>query len=180
LRETCPGCGGRGRVVVRPCPACSGTGLTERRDRVRVRVPAGVFTGTELRLRGMGDAGRWGGPPGDLVVVTRVDDHPRFVRRGDAVLGELPLEVWQAALGAEVAVDTVDGPVGLRVPPGTQPGQEFSLPGRGVPNLKTGRRGDHVARVTVRIRAPRDEDERRAWQRLALAAAGELSPAGGL
>lgn len=180
IRETCPACGGRGKVARIPCPSCSGSGVVERRDRVKVKVPPGVTTGTELRLRGMGDAGVWGGPPGDLMVVTRVDEHPRFVRRGDAIHGEVELKVWQVALGAEVSVATVDGEARLKIPPGTQPGQEFVLPGRGVPNLKTGRRGDHVVRVTVHIPAAKGAEERRAWERLAAAGAGELSAGSGL
>jgi molecular chaperone DnaJ len=123
----------------------------------------------------MGDAGVWGGPPGDLLVVTRVDDQEGFVRKGDAVHGEVAIDVWQAALGAEVTVPTVDGDARLPIHPGTQPGEEYVLPGRGFPNLKTGRRGDHVVRVAVRIPAARGDGERRTWERLA-ARGGNFPP----
>ncbi len=166
-REECAACRGTGRLVRLACRPCGGAGVSSVTEDVAVDVPAGVAAGSEVRVRGAGHAGSRGGPPGDLVVITRVGGHADFVRKGDNVYGIVPVMVWEAALGADILVPTLAGSVPLRIPPGTQGGQRFQLHGKGVPNLKTGRRGAHFVEIAVVVPAPSDEAARKAYRRLA-------------
>jgi molecular chaperone DnaJ len=154
----CPGCAGTGVVRDRVCGACGGEGIGVRADVVTVSIPAGVADGAQLGLAGEGHAGRRGGPPGDLRVAVAVQPHAFFERAGDDLLVEVPVAVHEAALGARIEVPGLDGPVRLRVPPGTQSGQTFRLRERGLPSPRSGQRGDLV--VTVRLVLPRVLDER--------------------
>lgn len=150
--ETCRRCGGRGTVVERPCTACSGAGRVRRARQVTVRVPAGAKDGMRVRVPGRGSTGRYGGPPGDLYVVTRVDKHPVFGRRGDDFVVELPVSFAEAALGSEVEVPRPGGgTVRLRLPAGTQDGRQMRVPGAGAPRprSKGGERGNLIVRVRV-------------------------------
>ncbi len=151
---TCPTCAGQGRILRTPCAECRGQGRVERSQRLSVRVPAGVDTGSQIRLDGQGEAGYRGGVPGDLYVVIRVKDHATLRRRDQDVVFELRVNIVQAALGDRIEVPTLDGPVEVTVPPGTQYGQTFRLPGKGMPHLRTGRRGDQF--VVVQVVVPRD------------------------
>jgi molecular chaperone DnaJ len=177
---SCPACQGRGQlrtarghmVFTKACEACRGTG--ERRDvacrtcvgegveglseNLHVHVPAGVFDEAQVRIPGRGHSGRRGGRPGDLVVSVRVEPDPLFRREGDDLHVTIPVAVHEAALGAKVEIPTVDGPVRLRVPPGTQSGQRLRLRERGAPSLRTGGRGDLI--VEVRLVLPALLDER--------------------
>lgn len=168
----CAVCRGRGYLIRKACGVCRGAGRLEKRVEVKVRIPAGVISGSEIRVRGLGHDGEVDSPPGDLLIITRVEEHPRFARKGDTVYSTYPLMVWQAALGGQVTVTTLDGKVALAVPPGTQAGQQFRLSGRGIPNLMNGRRGDHVVEMRVIIPAPEDEASRKAWRKIA-----QLAPA---
>ena len=171
-RQTCPRCGGTGQVVERACHECQGQGRVRRRRTVSVHVPAGIDDGTRLRLAGEGDAGERGGPPGDLYVDVRVAPHPRFRREGHDVVSEVTVGIAQAALGAEIEVETLDGRTTVHLPEGTQPGDVLRLRGHGLP-IPGGRgRGDH--RVVVRVEVPRHlgPEEREALRRYA-AARGE-------
>jgi molecular chaperone DnaJ len=151
---TCPSCGGAGRILRTPCTECRGQGRVERGRKLRVGVPAGVDTGSQIRLSGEGEAGFRGGPPGDLYVVLRVRSHHALRRQDQDVVYELRVNIVQAALGDRIEVPTLDGPVEVTVPPGTQYGQTFRLPGRGMPHVRTGRRGDQF--VVVQVVVPRD------------------------
>lgn len=163
---TCPSCRGQGRVVKSPCTACHGQGRTEQRRRLRIRIPAGVDTGSQIRLNGEGEAGFRSGPPGDLYVVLRVKAHPHLERRDQDVFYELRVNMVQAALGDTIEVPTLDGPVEVTIPEGTQYGQTFRLRGKGMPHVRTGRRGDQY--VVVQVVVPRDltSEQRNALRRV--------------
>ncbi|MDR5710181.1 MAG: molecular chaperone DnaJ [Armatimonadota bacterium] len=148
--STCRRCAGHGRVLRNPCTRCGGTGRVEARRHLVVNVPAGVQEGAWLRLAGEGEAGRHGGPRGDLYVVVHLARHPVFERRGLDLYCTVPLSMTQAALGDEVEVPTLDGPKSVTVPPGTQPGEVLTLKGYGLPSSE-GRRGDLHVRFEVRI-----------------------------
>lgn len=149
IAKTCGQCNGEGRVVRSACTKCRGSGSVRDKRDIKVRVPAGVEDGSRLKLRGEGEAGVNGGPTGDLYVVLQVAPHSIFQRDGAQILCEIPISMVQAALGAEVEVPTLDGVSKLDIPPGTQTGKLFSLRGKGVKDLRSGRRGDQVVRVVV-------------------------------
>jgi len=153
----CTACGGSGRLRRQSCAACAAQGLVSRTESVAVRVPPGVADGARIRVPAKGHAGRFGGPPGDLVVTVQVAAHPLFKRQGDDLFMVVPVAVHEAALGAKLDVPTPDGTGRLRVPPGTQTGQRFRLRGRGV-TMPDGRVGDLV--VEVRLVVPQLRDER--------------------
>jgi molecular chaperone DnaJ len=154
----CDDCSGTGKVVTE-CPDCSGEGRLVRTDIMEVEIPAGVSSGSRIRFPGQGDAGRYGGPSGDLYVITNVAPHPFFIRAGDNVQCTLPVTFAEAALGAKIEVPTVDGKAVVRIPPGTQNGQTFRLRGKGAPSLmQPGLRGDQFVEVLVAV--PRIADER--------------------
>ena len=146
---TCPSCAGSGRILRTPCGRCRGQGRMERTKRLSVRIPAGVDTGSQIRLSGEGEAGYRGGVPGDLYIVIRVKDHPTLRRQDQDVVYELRVNMIQAALGDRIDVPTLDGPVEVTIPPGTQYGQTFRLARRGMPHVRTGRRGDEFVVVQV-------------------------------
>ena len=152
-RQACPRCGGTGSVVERPCAECQGTGRTRRRRTISVHVPSGVEDGARLRLPGEGDAGDRGGPAGDLYVDVRVAPHAHFRRDGGDVVGEVTIGIAQAALGADVEVETLEGRLPLHIPEGTQPGDVLRLRGKGLVAVNSRSRGDH--RVVVRVEVPR-------------------------
>jgi molecular chaperone DnaJ len=155
--KPCRRCGGRGTVAAR-CPRCNAYGVEVRSETVGVPVPPGTTDGAEIRLVGHGNAGLRGGPPGDLVVLIRVQPHAFFRREGDDLHVVVPVAVHEAALGARIDVPTLDGVSRLRIPAGTQSGQRFRLQQYGVPAVREGRRGDLV--VEVRLVLPRTLDER--------------------
>lgn len=155
VARTCPRCGGAGRVVKHPCHACHGEGRVEVERTVEVKIPAGVDTGSRLRLTGEGEQGRRGGRRGDLYVVLHVAAHERFERDGADVWSELELTYAQAVLGAEVDVETLHGEVALDIPPGTQPGKEFRLRGKGMPRLGGSGKGDHRVRTVIAVPDPK-------------------------
>ena len=151
---SCPSCHGQGKVIRHRCTECNGDGRVSRNKRLRVRIPAGVDTGSQIRLTGEGEAGSRGGPPGDLYIVLRVRPHPQLKRQDQHLFYDLRINVAQAALGDRVEVPTVDGPVEITIPAGTQYGQHFRLRGKGMPDVRTGRRGDQI--VGVQVVVPRD------------------------
>ncbi len=165
-RTTCPRCEGAGEVITTPCTECGGARRVRRVRRIQVDIPAGVDDGTQIRLSGEGEAGLRGGPPGNLYVVLRVEPHPLFQRRDDDILLELPINIAQAALGAEIDVPTLDGPVKLRIPPGTQHGRVFRLRGKGVPHLRRRGRGDQLVTVRVVVPTHLTDEQRELLQRL--------------
>lgn len=149
--RTCGTCRGTGEEIASPCRDCRGEGRLPAEQIITVDVPAGVTHGMELRIEGAGDDGHRGGPPGDLYLGLSVESHPVFERRGQELLSALELPVSAAILGADVEIDTLDGPVTLSVPPGTQPGSVIRVPGKGVPNLGRRSRGDLLVRVDVQV-----------------------------
>jgi molecular chaperone DnaJ len=155
--KNCPRCAGTGRLRQEACDACRGQGVMPRTERLSVRVSPGVASGARVRLPGKGHAGVRSGPPGDLIIDVQVEEHPVFRRDGDDVHMVLPIAIHEAGLGARVDVETPDGPVRVRIPPGTQSGQRFRLRERGMP-ARDGVRGDLV--VEVRLALPRVLDER--------------------
>ncbi len=149
----CPQCGGSGQTISNPCAACRGAGRVEKRRKLKVSVPAGIEDGTRLRVVGEGEAGLRGGPPGDLYVVVRVDDHELFVRDGADLHLEQEISAFVAALGTELEVPTLDGNAPLKVPQGAQPGDTVVLKGKGLPRIRRSGRGDLV--VHLRVVVPR-------------------------
>ncbi len=158
ISQTCPECGGTGRKALRICPECRGSGTVLKTETVKVKIPPGVDTGSRVKLRGMGEAGSGGGPPGDLYIEIEVLPHPFFKREGDDIYVEVPVTVPEAALGAKIEVPTLDGISKMTLPPGTQGGQRFKLKGKGFPSPKTGRRGDQY--VDIKIVVPKNLDSK--------------------
>jgi molecular chaperone DnaJ len=162
----CERCSGDGSVVDRPCSQCRGNGRERKRRTLMVRIPAGVEDGLHVRLRGEGEAGTWGGPPGNLYVATAVKKHEFFGRDGNNVLYELSLNFAQAALGDEIDVPTLDGPASVRVAPGTQTGEVVRLKGKGIPCLNRDGRGDQLVKVKVVTPGKLTEEQRRLFLEL--------------
>jgi molecular chaperone DnaJ len=149
--QECPDCGGVGRRRP-PCALCHGKGTVPKTESVKVRIPAGVDTGSRVRIPGKGEGGRMGAPPGDLFIITNVGRHEHFTRKGDNIYVTIPLTVPEAALGAKIEVPTVEGKAQLKIPPGTQSGQKFRLRERGVPSLRNPQaRGDQFVEVQVTL-----------------------------
>jgi len=164
--QPCPTCQGRGTTVDTPCTSCRGSGVEHRPREVKVRVPAGVQDGQRIRLKGRGGPGRNGGPPGDLHVIVHVAPHPVFARAGDDLTITVPITFAEAALGADVEVPTLDdGPVKIRIPPGTRSGRVFRVAGRGV--TRKGRTGSLLVTVEVAVPAKLTREERKAIEALA-------------
>jgi len=151
VARTCSACGGAGVIVTDPCPSCRGETRVTREFKLNVKVPPGVEEGTRIRYAGEGDAGRSGGPSGDLYIVLSVRPHDFFERSGNDLHCVIPISFPQAALGAEIEVDGIDGKVAFKIPEGTQSGKELRVRGRGVPHLNDKGRGDLVIQVIVQI-----------------------------
>jgi molecular chaperone DnaJ len=167
VARTCPQCGGAGKVIKDPCATCSGAGRVREEKTISVKIPAGVDDGSRLRVAGEGEAGFNNGPAGDLYVFISVEDHPRFTRRDYDIHSEQAISFTQAALGADVRTDTIDGTETLKVPAGTQPNQVFRLRGKGVKFLDGTGRGDHYVHVVVRIPTSLNDEQRRLLAELA-------------
>jgi molecular chaperone DnaJ len=150
IARTCASCAGTGTVINDPCKTCRGDGRVERQHDISVSIPAGVEDGTRIRYQGEGDAGRFGGPAGDLYIVLRVRPHKFFERDGNNLHCVIPISFPQAALGAEIPITTLDGETRLKIPEGTQSGQEIKVRGKGVPYLNEYGRGDLIAQVVVK------------------------------
>lgn len=152
IRTTCPRCQGAGSVIADPCGTCRGAGRRETPVKIDVTIPAGIEDGTQIRISGQGEAGEGAGGRGDLYCLVRVREHAVFRRRGDDLLVEIPLSFTQAALGSEIEVPTLEGPVDkLKIPHGTQTGEVFKLRSRGLPRLHAGVRGHLLVQVVVEV-----------------------------
>jgi molecular chaperone DnaJ len=156
--SSCTGCGATGVAADARCRECDGRGVRRAVDTVPVTIPAGVDTGSQIRVTGEGSAGPFGGPRGDLIVSTRVQEHPFFRRKGDSVHCEVPISVWEAILGARIRVPTPSGEAVLVIPPGTTGGQVFRLRSQGLPKLSGDGLGD--LHVTVHLEVPTGLDAR--------------------
>ncbi len=164
----CPTCEGSGQVIADPCPACEGQGVQQVTKKLRINIPAGVDSGTRLRVAGEGNAGQRGGPPGDLYVFLAVRPHAQLRRDGTTIQSEVPLNYLQAILGDTIEVETVDGPEPLEIPAGTQPGTVLTLKGKGVPRLGNPvARGNHQFTVKVQLPTKLSSDERELLEQLA-------------
>lgn len=171
--STCPTCEGTGETIPIPCRRCSGSGKVPATRKLTVNIPAGVDNGTQIRLVGEGELGERGGPPGNLYVVLEVEPHPFFRRRGDDLIVELRINVAQAALGAQVAVPTLEQEELFDVPPGTQAGTIFRLRGRGVPHLKRSGRGDLLILTRVEVPTKLTREQKDLFRQLAATMEGE-------
>jgi molecular chaperone DnaJ len=147
----CPDCRGTGKVPEKKCSICDGRGVKRKEQKVELKIPAGIDDGAAIRLREYGEAVQ-DGPKGDLYVHVRVKPHKKFTREGNLILSHEQIDMVTAALGGELQVETVDGIVTMKVPAGTQNGDDFKLSGHGVPHLKSDARGAHI--VTLDVRTP--------------------------
>jgi molecular chaperone DnaJ len=152
VARTCSVCGGTGTLIVDPCPACKGETRVQTEHTILVKVPAGVEQDTRIRYQGEGEAGKFGGPAGDLYVVLSVKAHKFFERDGDDLHCVMPISFPQAALGTELEIETLEGPSTIKIPEGTQSGKEFKLRGKGVPHLNSHGKGDLI--VEIRVKTP--------------------------
>ena len=163
----CEACEGEGTTIQHPCNGCGGIGREQRNRRLKVKIPAGVDHGAQMRLSGEGDAGLRGGPPGNLYVDLRVKPHDLFQRDGDDLVLPLNLNVAQAALGGDIEVPLIDGEgERIEVPPGTQHGHIFRLRGKGVPHLRGRGRGDLRVQIGVRVPAKLNDQQRALFEQL--------------
>lgn len=167
VSRTCSTCRGTGQVISSPCDGCRGAGRVEREKSIEVKIPAGVETGSRLRLQAEGESGMLGGPPGDLYVVIHVAEHEQFERQGNNLYAAIPITFAQAALGADVNVNTLSGDQSLKVPAGTQTGTVFRVRGQGMPVL--GGRGKGDLFVSVSVITPRSltREQRKLLEQLA-------------
>lgn len=166
-QQTCPTCRGTGEIVEEYCGTCSGQGLNQKTKQIKVTIPAGVEDGNKLRVRGEGDAGPKGGPPGDLYIFLRVREDRTFRREGPEVYSETSISYVDAILGASMKVPVVDGMVNIKIPPGTQPGQVMRLKGNGAPRLgNPDQRGDHYVTVNIDIPKKISSEEKELMEKL--------------
>ena len=149
--RTCEACGGKGTIITDPCRTCRGEGIVRRSKKINVNIPGGIDNGQSLSVRGEGDAGKNGGPAGDVLLTVRVKPHKIFVRQGSDIMCDYLISFVQATLGGEVKVPTVDGSVVYNIPEGTQPGTVFRLKGKGAVKLNSNNRGDQYVKVQVEI-----------------------------
>ncbi len=163
---TCPRCGGEGQIIERHCTHCAGQGRVKGTSTINVKVPAGVATGNYIPIRGVGDAGAHGGPPGDVYVFIEEEEHSTFKRQGNDIIAQIPISFLQAALGDEIEVPTLDGKVSLKIPAGTQSGKAFRLRGRGIPELHGYPKGDEVIQVLVWVPTSLSSEERKLLKQL--------------
>jgi molecular chaperone DnaJ len=176
IRKTCPTCSGRGKVIRQACTQCRGEGYHRIEKKLKVNIPAGVDNGTRLRLAGEGNPGPAGSQPGDLYVVIKVAEHPVFERRDSELHCTLPINVAQAVLGAEIEIETFDGPQTIKIPEGTQPGAQFRLRNLGVPQLNSRSRGDLFIHLDVQIPKKLTRDQRKIFEQLQEVLPVENSP----
>ena len=164
--STCPQCHGEGRIITEPCPECRGTGRERKQRNITIKIPEGVNDSSQMRIRGEGDAGSRGGPPGDLFVSLAVEEHEFFTRNGDDILYELPLNFAEAALGTEVEVPTIEGKDRLKIPAGCQAGSVFRLKNKGISHLQRRGRGDQMVMVSVVTPESLTKEQRKLFEEL--------------
>ena len=150
VSTSCPSCYGQGQVITHICPECRGTGKIKAKKKVMLKIPAGVDSGSRLRLTGEGEAGANGGPPGDLYVFIHVEPHDFFKRNDTDIICQIPISFIQAALGVKIAIPTMTCEKEIEIPRGTQPGTIFRLKGEGIPSLRSRHRGDQIIQIDVK------------------------------
>jgi molecular chaperone DnaJ len=178
VARTCQPCRGAGRVIKNPCSDCRGAGRIEREKQMEVKIPAGVETGSRLRVQGEGEDGTQGGPSGDLYVVIHLAEHERFERQGNNLYASLPITFAQAALGSDVYVGTIDGEEKIKVPAGTQTGTVFRLKGKGMPVLGSRGRGDLFVSVGVVTPTSLTREQRKLLEQLSVVENKDLEDKG--
>jgi molecular chaperone DnaJ len=151
IAKTCGKCGGTGKIITDPCKTCKGHGKVKKFRSITVKIPAGVDTGSRLRISHEGEMGFYGGPPGDLYIILNVEEHPFFKRDGNDLYCEVPLTFPQASLGAEIEIPTLDGTSKLKIPPGTPSGRIFHLKGKGIQRLGGHSRGDQIVSIYIDV-----------------------------
>jgi molecular chaperone DnaJ len=176
VAKTCGRCNGTGTTISDPCTACRGEGLQTKKHEILVKVPAGVEQDTRIRYQGEGEAGRFGGPAGDLYVVLSVKAHKFFERDGDDLHCVLPISFPQAALGTELQIETLEGMATIKIPEGTQNGRAFKLKGKGVPHLNSHGKGDLVVEVRVATPSKLNREQRELLRQLSETMTVENTP----
>ena len=172
----CSRCKGEGKIISEPCKECRGKGTVKRNKKLKVKIPAGVDNGSRLRVSGEGEAGAKGGPSGDLYVYLYMKPHKFFERDGTTVLCEVPINIVQATLGADIKVPTLDGQVTMKVPEGTQPGKILRLKGKGIPSLRGGGRGDQLVRIKVVVPTKLSDKQKDALRKFADISKDNINP----
>lgn len=175
IAQPCPVCHGTGKVIEHPCPTCNGAGRVQKQKTLNIRIPAGIDNGARLKIAGEGEAGTHGGQPGNLYVVVHVRDHEFFLRDGDNIICDVPVSFPQAALGCEIEVPTVYGPVMLKIPSGTQSGKLFRLKRKGIRNVHGGV-GDHYVRVKVETPVNLNKKQKELLQEFAKGCGDKVHP----
>jgi molecular chaperone DnaJ len=158
MAQHCNACAGTGNKIIKACRPCSGNGKTMHTESLKVKIPAGVDTGSKVKIKGMGGPGNGSGPAGDLHIEINVKTHSLFTRKGENIHTEIPVTFGEASLGAKIEVPTIDGAATMTLPPGTQSGQKFKLSGKGFPSSRTGPRGDQF--VMIKIAVPKNIPEK--------------------
>lgn len=174
--RSCPKCHGTGKIVTHPCKDCHGKGRVKKRRVLTVKIPAGVDNGSRLRVAGEGEAGIRGGRPGDLYVYLYVKPHKFFGREGTSVTCEVPINIVQATLGAEIEVPTLYGQVKVKIPEGTQPNKILRLKGKGIVSLRTGQKGDQMVRIKVVIPTGLSDTQKEALRKFGEASGTAINP----
>jgi molecular chaperone DnaJ len=176
VSQTCPRCRGAGQIIDKPCRKCGGEGRVENSSRIKLKIPAGIGSGSRLRSSRNGEAGIRGGPRGDLYVVLHIKEHPVFQRDEDDLYCEVPISFPLAALGGEVAVPTLEGRANLKIPAGTQSGQVFKLRGKGIVNIEGRGHGDLLARVLVEVPTRLNAEQRHKLEEFAALVRDDNTP----
>lgn len=172
----CDKCNGRGEIIEHPCKTCHGAGTLNKREKLDVKVPAGIDNGQQIRLSGQGEAGKNGGPYGDLYIVIRIKPSKEFTRHGTTIYTTIPISFAQASLGDKISVDTVHGKANLTIPAGTQPGTKFTLRDQGVPNIRGNGNGDQITTVDVQIPKKLNDKQKQALVDFVHASGDSISP----
>ncbi|MBL8154967.1 MAG: molecular chaperone DnaJ [Anaerolineae bacterium] len=176
----CPRCGGRGEIIPNPCRTCTGSGLLRKRAALNVQIPPGVREGLQIQIKGEGDAGERGAPPGNLYVVIDVKEHAFFKRKENDIILDITINIAQAALGDKINVPTIEGDQELPIPAGTQTGKVFRLRGKGIPRLRSdgtnSGRGDQLVYVQVGVPTSLTPEQRELFERLAQTFGREVNP----
>lgn len=176
FRQVCPSCQGAGQTIEKPCSGCSGEGRVMDTSTVKVRIPAGVATGSKLRSAGKGEAGQMGAPSGDLYIIIYVKEHELFERRDQDLFCEVPIKFTLAALGGSINVPTLFGKGSLKIPSGTQTGTTFRLRGQGMPHLRGNGKGDLLIRVQVEVPTKLNADQKQKLEEYAEACGDPANP----
>ena len=172
----CSRCKGEGKIISEPCKECRGKGTVKRNKKLKVKIPAGVDNGSRLRVSNEGEAGAKGGPNGDLYVYLYVKPHKFFERDGTTVLCEVPINIVQATLGADIKVPTLDGQVTMKIPEGTQPGKVMRIKGKGIPSLRNSSRGDQLVRIKVVVPTKLSDKQKDALRKFADISKDNINP----